>query len=78
MDRGSPKIWHLNPSVEILEVLKLHGSTSLPRISELTKLSELECSSTLSHLITQGYVFRVEDKFTISFFGKSRLNEERK
>ena len=68
----------IDSEIEILKVLELYGSTTLPRISELTKFSELECSSRLSQLITQGYVFRVGDKFTISFFGKSHLKEERK
>jgi len=68
----------IDTELEILRVLELYGSTTLPRISELTKFSELECSSTLSNLITQGYVFRVGDKFNISFHGKSYLQEKRK
>jgi predicted transcriptional regulator len=62
----------------VLEVLELQGSLSLPRISEITKLSELECSSTLSNLITQGFVFRVGDVFSLSFHGKGHLKELRK
>ena len=62
----------------ILKVLELEGSLTLPKISELTKISELECSSTLSDLITQGHVFRVGESFSLSFYGKERLMESGK
>jgi DNA-binding Lrp family transcriptional regulator len=61
----------------ILRVLEAQGSLSLPEISKLVNISELECSSELSHLVEQGYVFRLEDKFTIAFFGKLRLRESK-
>jgi len=62
----------------ILKVLELEGSLTLPKISELTKISELECSSTLSDLIMQGHVFRVGESFSLSFHGKERLKESGK
>jgi hypothetical protein len=62
----------------ILSVLDSFGELSLPRISELSKLSELETSSTLAGLVSQGYVGRSRNVFKISFSGKEHLKELRK
>ena len=65
----------VDSELAILKLLSLHGSLSLPKVSELSKISELECSSTLSSLISDGYVFRVGDSFSLSFYGQKRLTE---
>ena len=59
----------------ILKVLELHGSLSLPKINEFSLISELECSSTQSNLITLGYVFKVGERFSLPFLGKKHLTD---
>ena len=68
----------VNSEHAILSVLDSHGELSLPRISELSKLSELETSSTLAGLVSQGYVGRSGNTFRIRFSGKEHLKELRK
>jgi len=68
----------IDSKIAILNILELHHDISIPEISELSKISELECSSALAHLVTGGYVQRFGDKFRLSFHGKQHLDDLRK
>jgi DNA-binding Lrp family transcriptional regulator len=59
----------------VLKVLEISGENSIQRISELLRLSELECVSALTKLVFKGYAWRIGEKFKISGSGKQCLKE---
>ena len=59
----------------VLKVLEISGENSIQRISELLRLSELECVSALTKLVFKGYAARIGEKFKITSSGKQRMKE---